>query len=195
MSDWHYGRIEDARAFRINDRLIVRVDGMQPTRCHEVRLREYVPDLESSADVQLGLYWRARPGFCRDEEVPYTARIDLDVGGMEVDLVRVDHADGPTDVPVQRVPVPELPADASIGRMYTGWSATSFEEAYRNAVALIPRGSADEPVHARVAAQGGVHGGLAGLDDVFVTVQRVDVPPAAPGDPAARRSGVRAVPG
>jgi hypothetical protein len=47
-------------------------------------------------------------------------------------------------------------------------------------------------VHARIAAQGGVHGGLAGLDDVFVTVQPVDVPPAAS---AAPRAGVKAVPG
>lgn len=195
MSDWHYGHIEDAWAFRINDRLIVRVDGIQPTRCHEVRLREYVPDLKSSADVQLGLYWKARPRFCRDEEVPYTARIDLDVGGMEVDLVRVDHADGHTDVPVQRVPFPESPGNTSTGRTYTGWSSTSFDEAYRNAVALIPRRSADEPVHARIAAQGGVHGGLAGLDDVFVTVQPVDVPPPAPDDHAASRAGMQAVPG
>lgn len=197
MSDWHYGHIGDAWAFRINDRLIVRVDGIQPTRCHEVRLREYVPDLKSSADVQLGLYWKPRPGFCRDEGVPYSARIDLDVGGMEVDVVRVDHADGHRDLPVQRVDVPRS-LETHAGTTYTGWSSTSFDEAYRNAVALIPRRSADEPVHARVAAQGGVHGGLAGLDDVFVTVQRMDVPPAAPDGTAghaARRSGLKAVPG
>lgn len=198
MSDWHYGRIREAWAFRINERLIVRVDGIQPTRCYDVRLREYVPDLKSSADVQLGLYWRPRPGSCRAEEVPYTARIDLDVGGMEVDLVRVDCADGHTDVPVQRVAVPQPAGAPPAGETYTGWSGTSFDEAYRHAVALIPRRSMDEPVHARITAQGGVHGGLAGLDDVFVTVQRVDVPPAASGaaaDPAARWTGVKAVPG
>lgn len=194
MNDWHYGRIREAWAFRINDRLIVRVDGIQPTRCYEARLREYVPDLKSSADVQLGLYWKARPGSCREEEVPYTARIDLRVGRMEMDLVRVDHADGHEYVPVRRIALPQPPAAAPAGETYTGWSSTSFDEAYRDAVALIPR-SADEPVHARITGQGGVHGGLAGLDDVFVTVQRVDVPPAAPGDSPARRTRMNAVPG
>jgi hypothetical protein len=197
MSDWQYGRMRAAWAFRINDRLIVRVDGTQPTACYDVRLREYVPDLESTADVQLGLYWRPLPGFCPGEAAPYTARIDLDVGGMALDLVRVDHADGHTDVKVQRVPFPQ-PVEEPGAETYTGWSSTSFEEAYRNAVALIPRRSADDLVHARIAAQGGVHGGLAGLDDVFVTVQRVDVSPGAAmgnADREALRTGVKAVPG
>lgn len=172
MADWHYGRLVRASAFRLADRLIVRVDGVKPTPCQQVELREYVPDREGSADVQLGLYWRQAPGPCEARRTRYVARIELRVGRMMVDRVRIDHADGYLDVEVETVPFASAAPPLDGGGLYTGWSRGSFEEAYREAVALIPRRDAEDLVHARIVDQGGLHGGEAGLDDLFVTVRR-----------------------
>lgn len=188
MDDWHYGRFSRAAAFRLGDRLIVRVEGVKPTPCHQVELREYVPDPRGSADVQLGLYWR-QAGECAPRRTRYVARVELRVGRMPVDRVRIDHAEPPVDLRAEPVPFSSPPGG---GELYTGWSRSSFEEAYLKAVALIPPRGADDLVQARIVDQGGMHGGPAGLDDLFVTVRRVD-PPAAPdgwdGAPVPRNPG------
>ncbi|HEX6041934.1 hypothetical protein, partial [Longimicrobium sp.] len=103
MDDWFYGRLTRASAVRLGDRLIVRVEGVTPTPCHQVELREYVPDPNGSADVQLGLYWR-RTADCAPRRTRYAARIELRVGRMAADHVRVDTADGPLDLRVREVP-------------------------------------------------------------------------------------------
>lgn len=100
MTGWQYGIIREARAFRIGDRLIVRVEGTQPTPCCEVRLAPYEP--EGSVPVRLGLYWKPRPEPCAVEGQPFTARTEVSVDGRDVNVVRVEHADGFTDVPVLR---------------------------------------------------------------------------------------------
>jgi hypothetical protein len=179
MDDWHYGRLTRASAFQLGDRLIVRVDGVKPTPCHQVELREYVPDREGSADVQLGLYWRHAPGPCERRRTRYVARTEVRVGRMRVDRVRIDHTDGYLDADVEPVAFLAPAPGPDGGALYTGWSHTSFEEAYRKAVALIPRRDAEDLVQARIVDQGGLRGGEAGLDDLFVTVRRVD--PFAPG--------------
>lgn len=178
MDDWFYGRLARASAFRLGDRLIVRVDGVKPSACHQVELREYVPDPQGSADVQLGLYWR-QAGECRPRRTRYVARLELRVGRMPMERVRIDTADGPRDLRVQPVPFSPVIASGKGGELYTGWSRTSFEEAYLRAVALIPLRGAEDLVQARVVDQGGLHGGPAGLDDLFVTVRRAE--PIRPG--------------
>lgn len=194
MDDWFYGRLTRASAFRLGDRLIVRVEGVKPTPCHQVELREYVPDPRGSADVQLGLYWR-QTAECPPRRTRYVARVELRVGGMAVDRVRIDNARRPLDVrarPIAFAPPSSMAAEA--GELYTGWSRASFQEAYRKAVALIPLRHADELVHARIVDQGGLHGGEAGLDDLFVTVRRVHVAPRAESKPQGRDDGA-SVPG
>ncbi|HEX6911339.1 MAG TPA: hypothetical protein VF142_13125 [Longimicrobium sp.] len=100
MNDWQYGRIRTAKAYRIGNRLVVRVDGTQPVPCCDVMLRRYVPD--HGADVRLALYWKPRVQPCGEERAPYSARLELAVGDGDVGVVRVYHADGYTDVPVLR---------------------------------------------------------------------------------------------
>lgn len=183
MSGWQYGRMKAAWALRVNDHVFVRVDGLKPTPCYDVKLTEYVRDRESDAEVQLGLFWKPRPGVCIRVLTPYSVRADVYVGRMEVKTVRIDHADGYTDVEVQHVPFPapaggaEALKDVSGGEEYTGWSRGSFEEAYQDAVAQIPLRGPDDLVHARIVAQGGMHGGFPGFNDVYVTVRRVDASP------------------
>lgn len=182
MDDWFYGRLSRASAHRLNDRLIVRVEGVKPTPCHGVELREYVPDREGAVDVQLGLFWRDPPGACGGRRTRYVERRDLRVGRMAVDRVRIDHASGHVDLRVESVPFAPATADApGTDALYTGWSRVSFEEAYRDAVSRIPLRGADDFVRTRIVEQGGMHGGGAGLDDLFVTVRRVEPAPGLGG--------------
>lgn len=108
MGDWHYGRITSATALRMHDRVIVRVHGVKPAPSCDVKLCEYAPDPAASPDVRLGLYWKLHPRAGAVERTAYTASVDLDAGGTEIGLVRIDHADGYLDVRVRRIAVPHL---------------------------------------------------------------------------------------
>jgi hypothetical protein len=107
-SDWQYGELRAACACVAEGRLRVRVDGVQPAPGFDVLLSPYDPDPDSTADVQLGLYWKPRPGAREGAETPFTVRAELDTGGMRASLVRVYHASGYVDL---RVPAgPGMPA-------------------------------------------------------------------------------------
>ncbi len=192
MTGLHYGPFRHAVAFRIGDRLFVGVDGPSPGPGYEGSLRRYESG-PGDPPVRLEFYVRKRRKPVAGPEAAFPARVELHVGDAIVKTVRVRHADGVADVAVQQLPVPAAHSGDPAARRYTGWSATSFDEAYRNALALIPADAGDQPLHTRVAAQGGVHGGLAGLDQVFVTVLRVPMPPAGGADGSAARPELKVV--
>lgn len=100
MNDWHYGRLDTVSAILANDRLIVRVDGVQPDPCFDVMLSAYAPDPDSTADVQLGLYWRLHSEAGDGAPTPYTVRAEIDVGGAGARVVRVYHASGYVDLTI-----------------------------------------------------------------------------------------------
>lgn len=102
MSEWHFGRMGRAGAVVAGGRLRVRVDGMRPAPDVEVRLAPYPHDPDSSADVQLGLYWRM--GAESDAPAPFTAHAEVDLGGEPAPTVRIYHASGYQDVPVRHGP-------------------------------------------------------------------------------------------
>jgi hypothetical protein len=116
MSDWQYGELRAARACLADGRLRVRVDGVQPPPGYEVMLAAYEPDPDSTADVQLGLYWKPRTGTPTASETPYTVRAEVDLRGMHAALVRVYHASGYVDL--------RVPADPT---MYCAWMGLKRE--------------------------------------------------------------------
>lgn len=103
MSDSHFAwQPTRVSAFRRGDRLLVSVEGMKPAPCFDVWLGEYEEDPASTPDVQLGLYWRPGQERCPEQASPYTAHIELNVRGREIQLVRVYHADSYTDLRIER---------------------------------------------------------------------------------------------
>src|SRR5688500_6767418 len=77
MRVWPYGCFDAASAVLANGRLTVRVAGVQPGRGFDVMLSAYAPDPHGSADVEMGLYWRARPAEAEGAATPYAARAEV----------------------------------------------------------------------------------------------------------------------
>ena len=102
MTDWQYGRFDTVWARLTDGRLAVRVDGVKPAPWFQARLRPYAPDADSTADVQLGLYWHAQDATPAAEPAAYTASAEVDIRGVEVTVVRVYHASGFVDLRVRR---------------------------------------------------------------------------------------------
>jgi hypothetical protein len=177
-----------AWAWQVMDRVYVRVVGTKPTPCYRVKLTEYLGRSGDGAALQLGLFWSDPGDPCIRRVSRYAITQSFFVGRMLVEQVRIDHAEGSTDVQVQRLPFTPGPLGTSgvtaeeeggsAATQYTGWSRASFDEAYRNAVEQVPVEFPDDLLNVRVVASGGLRGGFPGFDDVFVTVQRVDPPVA-----------------
>lgn len=103
MHDWQYGCFDAASAILANGRLTVRVEGVQPGPCFDVMLSAYAPNPDSSADVELGLYWRMRSAGCGGP-TPYTVDTEIALRGMRPALVRIFHASGYVDLRVRHGP-------------------------------------------------------------------------------------------
>lgn len=185
MSDatgWVPARMSHAWAFQVMDRVFVAVAGSKPTPCYQVKLTEYVGDAGSgsSTALELALLWSGSDLKCAEVITPYVINDSFFVGRRLVKTVWIQHEGGPTEVPVRRVRVGtgEGQAEAARGDTFefTGWSRTSFDEAYDNAVAQIPLLGADDLLDVRVVGSGGLHGGFPGFNQRFVTVQRVNAP-------------------
>lgn len=181
-TEWVPARMSHAWAFQVMDRVFVAVAGSKPTPCYEVKLTEHLTGSATSTQLELALLWRDTDLACPEVVTPYTINDSFFVGRRRVETVRINHEGGTTDVPVRR---PGL-ADAGAARAaeaagggapeFTGWSRASFDEAYDNAVAQIPVLFPDDLLDVRVVGSGGLHGGIAGFNQRFVTVQRVNVP-------------------
>lgn len=104
MSDWHFGRLDAASAVLANGRLVVQVEGVRPGRHFDVMLAAYTPDPDSTADVQMGLYWRARSPEDGGEPTPYTVRTEAALPDGRTAVVRVYHASGYVDLRVGNRP-------------------------------------------------------------------------------------------
>lgn len=181
---WVPARMQHAWAWQVMDRVFVRVAGTKPNPCYQVKLTEYMRESGGGgAGLQLGLFWMQSDQKCIQMLSPYELTESFFVGRMLVRQVRIDHAGGSTEIPVRRLPFTPGPlgggvvaaADSAPGAdQYTGWSRGSFDEAYQNAVGQVPVRFPDDLVSVRVVASGGLHGGFAGLNNVFVTVERAD---------------------
>lgn len=104
MSDWHFGRLDAASAVLANGCVVVWVDGVRPGRHFDVMLAPYAVDPDSTADVQVGLYWRARSGERDDAPTPYSARTEIVLPDVHTAVVRVYHASGYVDLRVGHRP-------------------------------------------------------------------------------------------
>jgi hypothetical protein len=106
--------------------------------------------------------------------------------------VTVHHADGTDKVKIHDIPVEGLSerggaelaeskdAAGGGGALYTGYSSKSFDEAYFDAVSKIPI-HPDELFRVRVVEQGGRHGSIAGINELFVTVRKLGASSAREG--------------
>lgn len=110
MSEWHYGHFDCASAVVAGGRLLVRVHGARPAGDVEVLLSPYPHDPDSTADVQMGLYWRGDDEPPPGTRMPFTARANVDVRRMDAPTLRIYHASGFLNVKVRHASRgPDLP--------------------------------------------------------------------------------------
>lgn len=185
MSGWQLASRRKISAFRLGSVLWISAEGMKPTPCYDVDIQP------SPADVfppEFNLVWRTS-GVCIRVLTPYRVGRAFEVGGGDFDTVRVRHRGGTDDVRIYTLPFPRVEGaeeDAAAGGeiavggrgVYTGYSTVSFEQAYFNAVSQVPYAYPDELIHVRVVEQGGLHGGFAGINQLFVSVRRSGPVPA-----------------
>jgi hypothetical protein len=190
---WVPGRMSRAWAFQVMDRVFVAVAGSKPTPCYEVKLTEFVGAGGSGAStaLEVALLWRDTDIGCAEVITPYVINHSFFVGRRLVETVWIQHDGGPTSIPVRRVRDGDPAADATAAQVggggtpeFTGWSRASFDEAYSHAVAQIPLRGPDDLLNVRVTGAGGMHGGIAGFDERFVTVRRIMEPMAEGVRPA-----------
>jgi hypothetical protein len=181
MSEWQLARRRKIMAFRFGRRLWITAEGMKPSPCYEVEVQQALIKI---FPPQYNLLWRQTPGvMCPQVLTPYRVSGSFPAMGSQ-DYVVVHHAGGEDKVKVHDIPLAGLSerggaelaesedAAGGGGALYTGYSPTSFDEAYFDAVSKIPI-HPDELFHVRVVEQGGTHGSIVGITELFVTVRKL----------------------
>ena len=172
------------RAFRIDQNVLLVAEGELPSPGFRVDVRQ---DPRRIFPPQFDLLRCQRPGIFPQVLTPFryaeTVRFPA-----EQSAVTVHHADGADQVPIEDYGK-ELEAYADVVRgspdrpcppgadEATGFSGNlSFDEAFAHALANLPpldlTGTADVLVRVQVVEIGGLFGGIAGFNDLFVRVCR-----------------------
>lgn len=175
--------VAEARAFQLQDVLVVQLAGTRPSACHVVTLERALTDVEPPAFVaRMTIDPRAR---CAPLEQPFDATQAFRVGAARSEAL-VHHAGGQLTVPVQRLEpgagaaaqragAGAMPAELPGGVPHeaVGYSkAWDLQEAMRDAISQLPgNGIADWLYRYRVVEIGADVGGVAGLNQLRVTVR------------------------
>jgi flavin-binding protein dodecin len=177
MSEWELARRRKIMAFRFGSRMWITARGMKPSPCYEVEVQQSPLKI---FPPQYNVVWRPISGLmCPQVLTPYeVSGVFHAIPGQET--VVVHHQGGTDEVKIQEIPVPAemeggeaaLAAEGGAAGLFTGYSGTSFDEAYQDAVAKAVA-HPDELFSVRVVEQGGTHGGIAGINDLFVTVRKL----------------------
>lgn len=172
--------VSEARAYHVDDVLVLQVAGTRPSACHIVTFERAWTDVEPPSFVaRMSIDPRAR---CAMLEQPFDATQAFRVG-VHREEVLVRHAGGELTVPVQSL-------EASAGRHAglpllgelpqtepqeaTGYSkAWDLQEAMRDAIAQLPRRTdvTDWLYRYTVVEVGAEVGGIAGFNRLRVTVR------------------------
>ena len=172
------------RAYRVDQYLLLAAEGELPSPGFQVDIQQ---DPRRIFPPQFDLLRCRLPGIFPQVVTPYryaeTVRFPPDKT-----TVTVHHADGADQVPIEDYS-PELQGYADTVRgspdrpcppgadEATGFSSNlSFDEAFAQALANLPpldlTGTADVLVRVQVVEIGGLFGGIAGFNDLFVRVCR-----------------------
>jgi hypothetical protein len=184
LTDCELAGRDRIRAFRVDQNVLLIAEGELPSPGFQADIR---PNPRRIFPQQFDLVRCRRPGifpqvvtgYRHAESVPFPAGQDV---------ITVHHADGSDQVPIQEYG-PELDEYAAVLRgspdyqcppgadEATGFSPNlSFDEAFADALANLPPldlgGTADVLVRVQVVEVGGLFGGIAGFNDLFVRVCR-----------------------
>jgi hypothetical protein len=172
------------RAYRVDQHLLLVAEGQLPSPGFRVDIQQ---DPRRIFPPQFDLLRCQRPGIFPQVVTPYrhaqTVRFPADQN-----TVTVHHADGADQVPIDDYGKdlrayaealrgsPDHPCPPGADQA-TGFSGTlSFDEAFAQALANLPpldlTGTADVLVRVQVLEIGGLFGGIAGFNDLFVRVCR-----------------------
>ncbi len=167
--------VDAARAYRIDDALIIQVAGQKPTPCHEVRIERSLLTVEPPT-FAVGLWL--------DPRVRCVARVtDFDdaaafrIGGAPPEVL-IRHAGGELTLEVTELVTEgarltaDLPGtDPSEAVGYS--SSWDLAEAFRDAIAHLPSGDhyPDQLHHYTIVDVGAEIGGIAGFNRMRVRVR------------------------
>lgn len=165
-------------AFQTGDVLTLVASGIKPGPCWRVKI---VRALIAVDPPEFAVVWRQQ-GVCAFVAQRYrvSERFRARPG---LETIRVRTRRGVEDVPVRQLELAPFGKGFKALRdearkkgpdLYTGYSSRTFEEAYSDAIRQIPIRFPDELINVEVVAQGGSHGGFAGIQQLFVTVRRAD---------------------
>ncbi len=158
ISEEELASVQQARAYQIDDVLLVRLAGTKPTACHTVVIERSLLDVEPPAFVaRLGMDTRVR---CTPDPVPFEVQQAFRVGVVRKEVL-VHHRDGQLNVDVDKVPLPAgaaggVTAGAMVGASVfdagtrpaeaVGYSrAYDLAEAIRDAITRLPAQGAGIP--------------------------------------------------
>ena len=174
--DWQMGRVDHAslRAYRIDSDTVF-LEGMSqlPTPGYETAFRPY------KMPHAYEFCWREKPGTWPDVVTPRSIawRLSSESG----DVITVTDQNGKRAVNVESVTPEQRRALVARGdgnqSAATGWSSKlDFDEALREAVRNLQMITCDELVCFRIVETGGVVGGIAGQQDLYISIERSSEP-------------------
>lgn len=175
--------VSEARAYQVDDVLVLQVAGTRPSACHIVTLERALTDVEPPSFVaRMSIHPLAR---CAPLEQPFDATQAFRVGTHRDEVV-VHHTGGRLTVAVQSLETAERVAEGRPGppvlgglpqsepQEAVGYSAGwDLQEAMRDAIAQLPRREdvVDWLYHYTVVEIGAEVGGIAGFNRLRVTVR------------------------
>jgi hypothetical protein len=181
--EWELAQRKSISAFRVDRYVLIVAEGELPTPGFDV---DIVQDPRKIFPPQFDLLRRRRPGIFPAVITPYRYAETV-LFPPDRPVVTVHHADGSDEVTIAECPTelaqyqraivghPDRPCPPGSVQA-TGFSANrSFDEAFANAVAALPpfEGPPDALDRVEVLEVGGLFGGFAGFNHLFVRVCRV----------------------
>ena len=142
--NWSLAHVEEARAYYFADHLLLTIIGQKPDPCHTVDIERSLLTIEPPEFIAR---WYAHPGPCPDVVTPYAYQEVFFIGG-ERETVKLHHADGDLQVPVQDL-TQELDEDSARAELALGYlpseatgysNAWDLAEAFRDAIGKLPPG-------------------------------------------------------
>lgn len=172
--------VTEARAYQLDDVVVVRVAGTKPSFCHEVSIEHALTDVEPPGFIARQWIHPARRCVLAETEYEEVSAFRV---GTSRETVIVHHAGGRIDVEVVAVPVPEGATSARQALVEleprepseaVGYS-TSWDlgEAMQDAIKQLPKHDDifDWLYQYRVVEVGAEVGGIAGFNRMRVTVR------------------------